>query len=378
MSENVEVSVILPCLNEENGVGICIEKIKRVFEKENINGEIIVVDNGSTDNSYAIAKNKGAKVIKESLEGYGAAYIRGLKESKGKYIIMGDSDGSYDFYKIPDFIQFLDKGYDFVIGNRFKGKIHKKAMPWANRYLGNPVLSGLYRLFFRTNLSDIHCGMRGFTRNAYEKMNVKCAGMEFAAEMVMEALYNNLKIREIAIEYYPRAGKSKLRPFQDAWRHIKFMFLFCPMWLYFIPGVAITLLGLFLLLILAKGPVLFLGHLWDIHVMVLAALMSMLGWQIFNMGVYAKTFAVRQGYLKSDKLAYIFTKYFKLEIGISIGLVFFIVGLGINLVIFIEWLQKSFGSLYRIREVILAMTFMVIGLQTIFSSFFISLLLIKK
>jgi glycosyltransferase involved in cell wall biosynthesis len=186
--QTIEVSVVIPCLNEEEAIGDCIEKVKKVFLNENIRGEIIVVDNGSTDRSVDIAKNLGAKVIYQHLRGYGAAYIKGLKEAKGKYIIIGDGDGSYDFNSIVTFLEWLRRGYDLVMGSRFKGRIRKGAMPFLNRYVGNPILSGMCRLFFHTKLSDVHCGMRGFTKSSYRKMNLKCLGMEFATEMVMEAL----------------------------------------------------------------------------------------------------------------------------------------------------------------------------------------------
>ncbi len=224
MSGNPEISVVIPCLNEEAGIKICLEKAKRVFKKENIKGEIIVVDNGSADKTGEIALSAGAKVVFEDEEGYGSAYIRGLKEAKGDLIIIADGDNTYDFSEIPKFINPLKRDVDFVIGNRFKGRIHKGSMPFFNRYVGNPVLSGLYRMVFKTKISDIHCGMRAFTRRAYEKMDLKCKGMEFAAEMVMEAINNHMSIEEVPVNYFPREGKSKLRALPDAWRHIKFIF----------------------------------------------------------------------------------------------------------------------------------------------------------
>jgi glycosyltransferase involved in cell wall biosynthesis len=376
--EKVEVSVVIPCLNEEAGIGQCIEKVKQTFDENNINGEIIVVDNNSTDKSAKVASVCGARVITESVKGYGAAYIKGLESVVGEYIVIGDGDNSYDFFDIPKFLKFLKEGYGLVIGSRFKGKIHRQAMPFVNRYIGNPMLSGLCRLFFRTSLSDIHCGMRGFTKGAYQKMNLKCLGMEFATEMVMEALVKKLKIKEIPIDYHPRKGESKLRPIKDAWRHIRFMLLFCPTWLYLFPGLILTGLGLVMTLFLVNGPILFLGHSWGIHAMVLFSLLSILGYQLINLGMYAKTFAMQQGYIKEDKPISFLSRQFKLETGILLGLAFFVIGLGINVSIFLEWWQKSFGDLYRIRESILAMTFMVLGLQTIFSSFFISLLTVRR
>lgn len=377
-NQEVDVSVVIPCFNEEAAIGVCVKKVSEVFSRENISGEIIVVDNGSIDNSAQIAAGAGAKVVFEPVQGYGAAYIKGLRAAQGKYVVIADGDNSYDFYEIPKFLDALKEGYDLVMGSRFKGKIHRGAMPWKNKYIGNPLLSGLCRLFFHTELSDIHCGMRGFTKSAYEKMNLKCLGMEFATEMVMEALSKRLKVKEVPITYFLRIGASKLRPFKDAWRHIRFMLLFCPAWLYLFPGMFFTGTGMLTLLALVKGPFLFLGHSWDIHMNILASLLSILGYQLINLGMYAKTFAVGEGYINYDKTITFFTKHFKLETGLLVGLVFFLIGLSVNLFIFMEWWQSSFGPLYRIRESIFAMTFMIIGLQTIFSSFFISLLIVRR
>lgn len=376
--KNKIISVVLPCLNEEAGLRTCIEKIKEVFLRENINGEIIVVDNGSTDKSAEIAREMGVKILLQPIRGYGAAYIMGLDSVNGEYIIIADADDTYDFLGIPKFINALFEGYDFVIGNRFRGKIHRKAMPVLNRYIGNPILSGLCRLFFRVKVSDIHCGMRAFTKEAYEKMKLKCLGMEFATEMVMEAFLKKLKIKEIPIDYYSRKGISKLEPLKDGWRHLRFMLLFSPDWLYFFPGLLTTVFGLSVLLLLLRGPLFFLGHNWDIHMMVLGALLSILGYQLVSLGMYAKVFALREEYIGKDKAISFFFKFFNLETTISFGLIFFTIGLGANILIFIEWWNKSFGTLYRIREVILAMTFMILGLQIIFSSFFISLLMLPR
>ena len=378
MSSEIEVSVVLPCLNEEETLGVCIKKIKEVFAREHIRGEIIVSDNGSHDRSMEIARAEGVALVIEQRRGYGAAYLRGLKEVRGKYIVIGDSDNTYDFYDIPGFLKYLKDGYDFVMGSRFKGAIKKGAMSWSHRYIGNPILSGICRLFFQTWLSDIHCGMRAFTNEAYHKMRLRAMGMEFATEMVVSALRNNLKVYEIPIDYYPRKGESKLIPLADAWRHIRFMLLFCPVWLYFIPGIAGFIFGLCILFLLLKGPFLFLGRYWDIHLMIFASVISILSYQILHLGVYAHTFAIRQGFLKYDALTLFFKRHFNLERGIILGGVLFLLGFIMTLFIFVEWFSKDFGALYRIRESILAMTLLVIGLQTVFSSFFISLLFLTR
>lgn len=378
MNNEIELSVVLPCLNEEEAIAFCLNKIKEIFSKEKINGEIIVADNGSSDRSREIVQKLGGKVVVETQRGYGAAYLKGLKEAKGKYIIIGDSDNSYDFYDIPKFLKPLKEGCDFVMGSRFSGKIHKKAMPWLNRYIGNPMLSGMCRLFFNTRLSDIHCGMRGFTAVSYRRMKLRSLGMEFATEMVVSALQLGLKTTEVPIHYHIRQGVSKLNPLSDAWRHIRFMLLYCPVWLYFLPGLIGFMSGLFLLIILQRGPLFFLGHSWDIHFIAFASVNTILSYQVLNLGIYAHTYAIKERLLKYDSFTLFFQRHFSLEKGLLLGLLFFMSGFLINLSVFIEWFSKHFGALYRIRESILAMTLLVIGLQTIFSSFFISLLFLKK
>ena len=379
MTENkIELSVVMPCLNEEKGIGLCISKIKEVCARENIRAEIIVCDNGSVDNSVKIAHDLGAHVVVETQPGYGSAYLRGLREAKGDYIIIGDSDNTYDFSDIMRFLKPLRSGVDFVIGSRFKGTIHKGAMPWANRYIGNPVLSGMTRLFFHTRLSDIHSGMRGFSKDAYHKMKLHSCGMEFATEMVVAAITNDLNIQEVPIQYFLRHGSSKLNAFFDGWRHVRFMLMYCPVWLYFVPGVLGFVLGMFLLFLLVGGPILFLGRYWNIHVLVLGSMVSIVSYQLLHMGIYAHMFAVGQGFLKEDRFVLFFERYFNLEKWLLVGFIFFAIGVGINFFILIEWFSNNFGALYRIRESILSTTLLVIGLQTMFSSFFISLLLLKK
>jgi glycosyltransferase involved in cell wall biosynthesis len=378
MDNEIEVSVVMPCLNEEEGIGACIKKIREVFAREGIKGEIIVADNGSLDKSRQIAQSEGAKVVVEPQRGYGAAYLKGLSEARGRYIIIGDSDNTYDFYDIPKFTAKLSQGYDFVMGSRFKGGIKKGSMSWSHRYIGNPVLSGICRLFFHTRLSDIHCGMRGFTQDAFRKMQLMTLGMEFATEMVVSALTCNLKISEIPINYHPRQGESKLRPLYDAWRHVRFMLLYCPLWLYLIPGATGLISGLFILLLLLRGPFFFLGHSWDLHLMVFASVFSIVSYQILNVGLYAHTFAIRQGFLKYDHLTLFFKSRFNLERGLLAGGLIFLAGFSILVFIFMEWLSRHFGALYRIRESILAMTLLMIGLQTVFSSFFVSFLFLEK
>ena len=223
-NKNIEVSIVMPCLNEEATLGTCIEKAQRTLNALGIVGEVVIADNGSTDASVEIAERLGARVVHQSIRGYGAAYLAGFAAAKGHYIIMGDSDDTYDFTDLERFITPLQNGYDFVIGNRFKGEIRPGAMPWARRYIGNPILSGMLRILFGTDISDSHCGMRSFTQDAYTRMKLKTTGMEFASEMVIKAVQEKLNVLEIPITYHPRGGESKLNAGRDALRHLRFMF----------------------------------------------------------------------------------------------------------------------------------------------------------
>ena len=222
-TKELEISVVMPCLNEAETLGICIEKAQTTLDTLGLVGEVVIADNGSTDNSVAIAEDFGAHVVHQQTRGYGAAYLAGFAAAQGQYIIMGDSDDTYDFTDLERFITPLQNGYDLVIGNRFKGEILPGAMPWPNRYIGNPILSGMLRILFGTYISDSHCGMRSFTAEAYKRMDLKTTGMEFASEMVIKAVQSDLKILEIPITYHPRGGESKLNAIRDAWRHIRFM-----------------------------------------------------------------------------------------------------------------------------------------------------------
>jgi len=378
MENNPEVSVVLPCLNEGVTMGECIKNIKNIFKKENINGEIIVSDNGSTDNSVEIAKSLNVKVVYQQLKGYGAAYIKGINGARGKFIIMADSDATYNFLEIPLFLKPLKEGYDFVIGNRFKGRIKKGAMPWAHRYIGNPFLSGLVNLFFKTNLSDVHCGFRAFTKEAFEKMNLKTTGMEFASEMVVSASKNRLKICEVPISYNKRKGKSKLKSFSDGWRHLRFILMYSPTYLFLVPGLFLFLVGLIGITVLKQGPLSITGFNIDIHFMLLGSLLTLLGYQIINLGLCARTYAITIGFEKHDKLIDFIAKYISLERGVIIGIGVFLIGFLISLKILFSWVHGSFSSMNEIRNIIFSMTILIVGVQTIFSSFFLSMLLVER
>ncbi|MDI6735900.1 MAG: glycosyltransferase family 2 protein [bacterium] len=312
----MEVSVVIPCLNEEKTIGICIQKAMKAIKNKGVTGEVIVVDNGSTDNSSNIAKSMGARVIYQPVMGYGSAYLMGLEEAKGKYIIMADADDTYDLQELGEFLDSLKSGYEFCIGSRFKGKILSGAMPWLHRYIGNPILTGLLNLFFGAKISDAHCGLRAVTKEAYKKMNLKTLGMEFASEMVIKALKLKLKIKEIPLTYYPRQGESKLNSFRDGWRHLRFMLLYSPTYLFLIPGLVMFFPGLVILLVLLPGP-LILGKLFfDIHYMVLGSLLAILGFQTINLGLYAKAYSLTEHFEENDRVIEWFLRYFNLERGL--------------------------------------------------------------
>ena len=378
MENKPEVSVVLPCLNEETTIGECIKNIKNVFKKENINGEIIISNNGSTDKSVMIAKSLNVRVINQPLRGYGAACLKGIHEAKGKLIVMADSDSTYNFLEIPLLLKPLKEGSDFVIGNRFKGRIKKGAMPWAHKYIGNPFLSGLVNIFFKTNLSDVHCGFRAFTKEAFERMNLKTTGMEFASEMVIGAVKNRLRICEVPISYNTRRGKSKLKSFSDGWRHLRFIFMYSPTYLFLVPGLFLFLIGLISIIFLKQGPLLISGFNIDIHFMLFGSLLTLLGYHIVTIGLYARTYAITIGFEKHDKLIDFIARYISLERGMIIGLAVFLIGLFISLKILFNWIHGGFSSMNEIRNVIFSTTILIVGIQTIFSSFFLSMLLVEK
>ena len=378
-SAEVEVSVVMPCLNEAESVGRCVEKAWRALREMGVPGEVVVVDNGSTDGSPEIAARAGARVVHEQRRGYGAAYLRGFAEARGRYLVMGDSDDSYDFLAIPDFVTPLRQGgYDMVIGSRLRGKILPGAMPWSHRWIGNPILSGMLRLLFRTSVSDSHCGMRAFTRNAYERMRLQTTGMELASEMVVNSLRARLKIHEVPITYHPRAGESKLDGFRDAWRHVRFMLLFSPSYLFQLPGMLLMLVGGALVVALAGGPRRIFGHVWDWHVLMFGALGLILGYNLVLFDVFAKTFSMGADFARPRQWLGGLARWFSLERGLVLGGLVFLAGLGLELKIVLDWLRAGAGELMAVRGIVIGMTAMVMGAQTVFASFLVSLMLIER
>jgi glycosyltransferase involved in cell wall biosynthesis len=376
----IELSIIMPCLNESETLGTCIDKAKKFLQSYAVIGEIIVADNGSTDGSQSIAAEKGACLVNIVTKGYGAALMGGIAVARGQFIIMGDSDDSYDFTNLAPFLNKLHEGYDLVMGNRFKGGIKPRAMPFLHRYLGNPVLSWLGRLFFKSPIGDFHCGLRGFRKSSIEKLHLQTTGMEFASEMIVKATLFKQRITEVPTVLWPdqRSRPPHLRTWRDGWRHLRFLMLYSPDWLFMFPGGTLFGLGFLLLLALAPGPIQIGKLYFDLHYVVLGSLMSLLGVQVLSLGIYAKVYSLTSQLRESDGLIGWLLKYFNLERGIILGGLVFLIGLLINATILYQWVMADFGALFRIRDAILAMTLMVLGAQISFSSLFLSILGIKK
>lgn len=374
-----EISIVLPCLNEEEALGGCISSIKDVIARQHLSAEIVVVDNASTDRSAEIAYEYGVRVVEQPVRGYGSACLKGCAEASGRYIVMADADNTYDFSEIEAFVEPLRQGYDLVIGNRFSGRMARDAMPWSHRYIGNPVLSGLLNLFFHTGIQDAHCGMRAFKKEALQAMRLQTGGMEFASEMVINASKAGLKMTQYPIAYYPRVGDSKLRTVRDGWRHLRFLLLYSPTHLFLIPGMILTLMGLIVLSILLPGPFPLFGHNWDIHAMILASVVALIGFQVISLGMFARFFSLTEELDgERDRLLLWLAKGANLERGLLLGGVIFGIGVVIDGVIFVKWISEQMGPLYEVRPAIYATTLIVMGTQIIFGSFFLSFLQFKK
>ena len=374
-----DISVVMPCLNEAASVGTCIENALEGIRKTGLTGEVVISDNGSTDDSVEIATRAGARVVRQPERGYGNAYLKGFAEARGRYIVMGDSDGSYDFTQLDRLIQpLLDGDYDYVLGSRFAGKILKGAMPWTHRYIGNPVLTGVLNRLFKVNSSDAHSGMRAFTSDAYKRLDLRSAGMELASEIVINAAKAGLRGTEVPITYHPREGESKLHSMRDGWRHLRFMLLLSPNWLFTGPGIAMFVLGLLGQGLLLPGPLNVGFHALDVHFSVLFALLAILGYQTLLFGVFARTCLPREEGRAADRLQRWFERNYSLERGLVSGGLLFVVGFLIDAAIFIHWLREGMGPIDSLRPALLAMTLMMVGAQTGFAAFFLGLFRIDR
>jgi len=382
-----DLSIILPCLNEVETIAICIEKAKESIARLKIDGEILVADNGSTDGSREIAESLGARVVHVKEKGYGSALRGGIEAAQGKWIIMADADDSYDLSHITPFVEKLQQGYDLVMGCRLPkggGKIMAGAMPWKHRWIGNPALSGIGRLFFESKVTDFHCGMRAFTRKAYQQLRPRTTGMEFASEMVIKAALQGMRIAEVPITLY-KDGRSRpphLRSWRDGWRHLRFMLLYSPTWLFLVPGVLFLLVGMVFSARLQMGPWKIGPFGFDTNTMLVCSMLQVVGLQIFFFGMFARVFAVSEGLLpdNSGPISKLFT-YFSLERGIVFGLAILLIGVIKLVQAVLYWKAAQFGAISypeSLRQVIPAVTLIMMGVQVIFSSFFLSILSLPR
>ncbi len=372
-----EVSIVLPCLNEESGVAYCVQDALAQLARAGISGEVVVCDNDSTDRSQTVAARAGARVVWEPNRGYGSALRTGIRAAQGEYIVMLDADGSYDLGAIGAMVDALRSGADIVIGNRFRGQLAPGAMPWVHRYIGSPMLSGLLNLFFKTTVGDVHCGMRAFTRDAYHRLALKTTGMEFASEMVARAARIKLDIAEVPVDYHPRAGESKLRRYRDGWRHLRFLLMYSPTWLYMIPSILMFLVGITLLSLLAVSPLQVLGRVWDMHLAAIASMLCVLATQAAWLGISARTVAVIHGFDPEDRFITGFYQRFTLERGLALAMLFLLSGMAIGGYVVWKWAAHGFPQLDEIRPLLLAVTLIIVGVQSSFNAFFLSLLSVE-
>jgi len=377
----VEVSVVIPCLNEANSLSFCIDKALSAFREAGLSGEVVVADNGSTDSSVEIAESRGARVIHVSQRGYGAALQAGIAAARGPFIIMGDADDSYDFTEVPQFVAKLRQGFEMVMGNRFRGGIKPGAMPPLHKYFGNPGLTALLNLFFHVGIGDSYCGMRGFTRELYNRLDVRSSGMEFALEMIIKAGQIGAKITEIPIILWPdkRGRPPHLRSFRDGWRSVRFMLLYAPNWLFLLPGGLLAAGGLALVCWLFPGPRSVTPRITlDIHTMIFGVIFTLLGAQILSIGAFAKVFSYAERFdHRSVSLRRVLRRV-TLESGLLLGGALFLAGLAGCVWVAWQWAASGFGELHQVRQVLFWSMWLFLGLQIVFASFFLSMLGISR
>ena len=373
----------MPCLNEAETLATCIRKAQAAFNDAHIHGEVIVADNGSTDGSQAIASGLGARVVAVVAKGYGSALMGGIAAARGRFVVMGDSDDSYDFGHIPRFLEQLRKGSDLVMGNRFRGGIQPTAMPLSHRYLGNPGLTALGRLFFGSPCGDFYCGMRGFSKAAYERLDLRTTGMEFATEMVVKSTLLKLKIAEVPTTLSPdgRGRSPHLRTWRDGWRTLRFFLLYSPRWLFLYPGAALMLIGMVAGAWLLPGPRRVGAVIFDVHTLLYAAIAVLLGFQAIAFAFFTKLFAISEGLHPPDPLLDRMFRYITLEVGLVVGALLVVGGLLISVYAVHYWETQNFGPLdmsRTFRLVIPGALCLTLGVQGIFSSFFLSVLSMRR
>ncbi len=379
----VEVSIVMPCLDEVETLATCVAMARQAIEKGGYSAEIIVADNGSSDGSQLVARELGVRVVDVHKKGYGSALITGIDAANGRFVVIGDADASYDFAAIAPLIAKLRDGYDLVVGNRFMGGIQPGAMPWSHQWFGNPVLTRISRMFFHAPVGDTHCGLRAFTKDAYERMRLRATGMEFASEMVIKASLKGMRITEVPVVLHPdgRSRPPHLRTWRDGWRHLRFMLLFSPRWLFLYPGLVLLIGGFVLSALLVAGPLRIGGVRLDIHTLLVAGFLSLLGYQLVLFAVFTKMFAIREGFHPPHPALQALLRYITLEVGLLAGALMALGGLIALILAVVSWQSVGFGNLNpstTMREVIPAVVLLALGTQTIFASFFISILAIER
>ena len=379
MAFALELTIVMPCLNEAETLATCIAKAQRFLLDSGVDGEVVIGDNCSTDGSQRIAGEMGARVIEVAVRGYGAALYGACTAARGQYIVMGDSDDSYDFSDLSLFLQQLHEGNDLVMGNRFTGEIRPGAMPWKNRYIGNPLLSGLGKMLFPSQLGDFHCGMRGFSKTAFEAMDLRTTGMEFASEMVIKATQQKMKMTEVPVTL-SKDGRSRsphLRPFRDGWRHLRFMLLFSPNWLFLYPGLSLMFICALLGGLLVAGPVAIGAHTLNVNTLIYCAFFLLIGFQSVMFSLLSRIYAVQENlYPITDTYRRMF-RHITLESGLLVGMVLALVGFGLASYTVFVWERQSFGELdlFRVARIVIpAATSLALGIETMLFSFFLSTL----
>ena len=383
MPPKIELSVVLPCLNEQETVGICVEKALASLKASGIQGEVIVADNGSTDGSIELAQAAGARVVHVTQRGYGNALRGGIQAALGRYVLMADSDDSYDFSHVPRFLEQLRSGSDLVMGNRFLGGIRDGAMPVLHRYLGNPLLTAIGRLFFHSPSRDFHCGIRAFRKDSYERMDIRSTGMEFASEMVVKASLLRMTVSEVPTTLSPdgRTHPPHLRTWHDGWRHLRFLLMYSPRWLFLYPGIASIIVGLATCIWLLPGPRR-IGHVgFDFHTLAYGFAAILVGFQLLAFAVFTKIFAITEGLLPEDPRLNRMFQYIKLETGLLFGALCVGIGVSGSVLALSSWARSSFGPITSdnlLRLVMLSVFALILGPQIIFSSFFLSILGLRR
>ncbi len=369
------MSVVIPCLNEAENIEACVRAALEAIEQMGVVGEVVVADNNSEDDSARLAAEAGAHVIVERRRGYGSAYLAGFAASRGRYIVMADADLTYDFNEIPRFVEELEKGAELVMGDRMDN-IQPGAMPWLHRYIGNPILTGLLNLLFRTGINDAHCGMRALRRDVLPRLDLRTTGMEFASEMVIRASKENLRIAEFPIQYHPRGGESKLSSFRDGWRHLRFLLVHSPNYLFIFPGALLAGVGTLVLIVVGAG-LSFFGRNWGLHALIGGSLLMIVGTQVVALGLCAHAYGT---YFMGERDPWFdhMRSRFRLEHGLLLGGLFALVGFVSGAVIFGTWIARGFGSLSDERLAIVAASLLIVGIQIFFSSFLLSILGLRR